>query len=119
MQSNTSLNIIVFSTFDSEYAPFVLKEIYDAGFTVSALVLDGVIREKDKQIQEERMRGFFKWPDFSSIEVFQVPIYLVRDHNGATCQELIKKFSPDVIINGGTPRILKEPILSLYPHVVW
>lgn len=58
MHNNTPLNIVIFSTFDSEYLPYVLKEIHAAGFTVTACVLDGMIRAKDRQIQEERMKFF-------------------------------------------------------------
>lgn len=111
--STHNQSIVVLSTFNSEYAPFVLKEIYALGFSVRAMILDGEVVERDRRIQEERTRGFFEWPDFFSIEKYEIPLYAVKNHNGDRSLALLAKLAPDIIVNGGTPRILKTPLLSI------
>jgi len=42
----------------------------------------------------------------------KVPIYCVRNHNDATCQELLQESQPDLLVLGGT-RIIKPSILEI------
>lgn len=91
----------------------MLKEMSVRGIKVDAVVLDNEIKAHNKEIQEERTKGYFLWPDFYDIEEYQVPVYLVRDHNGVLCESLLKELKPDVLINAGTPRKLEEHILAI------
>ncbi|MEJ2411395.1 MAG: formyltransferase family protein [Anaerolineales bacterium] len=42
----------------------------------------------------------------------KVPIYCVRNHNDAVCQELLQECQPDLLVLGGT-RIIKPSILEI------
>ncbi len=110
--NNKEEKIVIFSTWNSEYLPFVLEELYKKDMSITAIILDGIIREKDMNIQKERMSSFFEWPDFFGIEKYNIPIYLVKNHNSKHCQELVEKLDTSIIINSGTPRILKPEILN-------
>lgn len=111
--NNNSKKIIILSTVGSEILPILLSMLETNGIFVSALVLDGIISEKNKKIVIERTKGFFDWPDFFDIEKFNLPTYLVKNHNGENCLNLLGSLCPDIMINAGTPRILKAPILSI------
>lgn len=104
--------IIIFSTFGSEILPYLLQSLNDGGVVVDMIIIDGVISEKDKKIVKERTGKFFVWPDFFDVAKFKIPFFLVDNHNSELCLELVKNNQPELIINGGTPRILKSPILS-------
>lgn len=105
--------VIILSTIGSEILPLLLPAMETEGIVVKAVVLDGIINEKNRKIVLERTKNFFDWPNFFDIERFNLPTYLVKNHNGENCLNLLKSLNPDLIINGGTPRILKSPILSL------
>ena len=110
-------SIIILSTYGSEFLPFLLAELEKTvGLQEVGVLLDGEIKEKDKRIVVERTAGFFEWPKFSSIEKYEVPLFVVENHNGEKSQELLRKIQPELILNGGTPRILKQPLFSLASH---
>lgn len=109
----TKLNIVALSSYGSEFLPIFLSEMAEQGISVVAVLLDGVVEGRERQIQEERTKGFFEWPDFSEIEKYKLPLYCVKNHNNQYAEDLLKDLSPDILINAGTPRILKKNILSI------
>jgi len=111
--SNNLEKVIILSTIGSEILPLLLSAMEAQGIAVGAIVLDGIISEKNREIVLKRTCNFFDWPDFFDIERFNLPTYLVKNHNGENCLHLLRSLNSDLIINGGTPRILKSPILSL------
>lgn len=105
--------IVLISTYGSDILPPYVKEIYAKGFAVDAIILDGELSTRDRQIIEERTRGFFTWPIFFDIEEFEIPTFFVKNHNNERSQALLTRLSPDVIISADTPRIIKKNILSI------
>lgn len=87
--------------------------MYLQGIEVQAILLDGEVRERNKEIQLERTKGYFLWPDFQDIEEYRIPTYIVRDHNGLHAETILRALEPDVIINAGTPRRIGENILAI------
>lgn len=107
------MKIVALSSYGSEHLIIMLKELAVRGIKLDAVILDNEVREHNRQIQEERTKGYFLWPDFMDIEEYQVPVYFVRDHNGVLSQALLKELKPDVLINAGTPRKLEQHILDI------
>lgn len=107
------LKIVLLSAFNDQNLPYFLKKLYSGGFRVGAIILDGVISDRIKSIEYERTKNFYQWPDFFDIEEFEIPVFLVKNHNGAKSEKLLRKINPEIIINAGTPRILKENIISI------
>ncbi len=110
---NKKINIAIFSSWDNSKLYYLLDELYKNDLNVQALILDGVISEKAKQIHLERTKEFFQALDFFDIEKFSCPIYLVKNHNDSNCCALLRKLKVDLVLNGGTPRILKSEIFSV------
>lgn len=105
--------VVMFSTHGSALLPIILKVFNDRGIPVAANILDGSLDERSKHIQAERTQGFFKWPDFEDIESYKIPRYDVVNHNGEDAVGILNDLKVDIIINAGTPRILKKRILDL------
>lgn len=112
-ESRKKLVIVLLSSSGSALLPILLKEFYSHGISVAANVLDGTLNERNRNIQEDRTKGFFEWPDFSDVQKYNIPQYDVDNHNSEKSTEILKRLKPDVIINAGTPRILKKPILEI------
>lgn len=109
----SKLNIVALSSYGSEFLPIFLSEMEKQGISVTAVVLDGIVEGREREIQEERTKGYFKWPDFSEIEKYKLPLYCVKNHNNQYSEDVLKNLQPDILINAGTPRILKKNILSI------
>lgn len=105
--------VVMFSTFGSALLPIILKEFSARGIPIAANILDGSLDDRSKNIQTERTQGFFNWPDFKDVESYEIPRYDVVNHNGEETVNLLKDLKVDIIINAGTPRILKKSILDL------
>ncbi len=109
----TNLNIILLSSRASGLLPILLKEFDSRGIPVAANVLDGTVSERNRMIQMERTQGFFEWPDFSAIGAYGIPSYDVDNHNSEGTAEILRSLKPDILINAGTPRILKKHVLEI------
>lgn len=112
-QQNDKLVIVLFSTFGSALLPIILEKFSVQGISIAANILDGSLDDRSKNIQKERTKGFFTWPDFDTVESYNIPRYDVTNHNGEETLNILKDLKVDIIINAGTPRILKKRILDL------
>lgn len=107
------MTIVALSSYGSEYLLLFLAEMEKLGIFASAVILDGIVGGREKTIQLERTNGYFQWPDFSEIEKYNLPLYCVKNHNNKYSEDLLKNLNPDLLINAGTPRILKKNILDI------
>lgn len=105
--------IVLLSSLGNQILLPLLENLNTRNIPVQAVIIDGTLSDKDKKIQEERTRGFFKGQDISEIEKYEVPLFFVKNHNGERCESLLKKLAPNILVNAGTPRILKENIISI------
>jgi methionyl-tRNA formyltransferase len=69
------------------------------------------VHPKDAEIHEERTQG--KLPPLSlfSFDSLKIPFYFVRNHNAEQTHDIIRTEKIDIIVNAGTPRILKTATL--------
>jgi methionyl-tRNA formyltransferase len=107
------MKIIALSSYGSEHLPLFMKELSLQGIELQAVLLDGEVRERNKEIQLERTKGYFLWPNFTDVEEYMTPMYIVQDHNGIPAQAILEALKPDVIINAGTPRKVGEALLKI------
>ncbi|MCA9363264.1 formyl transferase [Candidatus Kaiserbacteria bacterium] len=105
--------VVIFSSQGSALLPIILKEFSVRNISVAANILDGSLDDRSKSIQVDRTLGFFDWPDFDDIESYMIPRYDVTNHNGDDTVDILNKLKVDIIINAGTPRILKKHILDI------
>ena len=105
----------VLSTADAPYLGYLLNSLATvSGIEVVVLFDRNSLDEKQKVIELERTEG--KLPPIPLHNLKIAPAcYFVGNHNGLKCIELVKHLSLDVLINGGTPRILKADTLGSTP----
>jgi len=93
-----------------------IKAILDRGIPISDLILDEKgPAARDLGIHEERTAG--RMPDLG-IDAFngdRFRVHRVRNHNDPVVADLVKELGLDVLVNAGTPRILKTPLLRATP----
>ncbi|MHA1344442.1 MAG: formyltransferase family protein [Promethearchaeota archaeon] len=104
--------IVILSTWESLSIVPLVKKLKEYDLPITAIINEPEFK-KGKEIHYERTKGFFKFQPIYEIEFLHIPIYFVSNHNSDNCFNLLEKFEPDIIINGGTPRIIKKRILDL------
>lgn len=109
------MRIGLLSTVNSPLLPLIMEALYAERITDFAVILDRKIEaDKDLRIWQERTEGFFSKnsPDPYAFENDAPPFYLVSNHNGSACVDLIKRLGISVLANAGTPRRLGQAMLS-------
>lgn len=105
----------VLTTLDAPLLPFLLQALISQSVTNLCVIADErMLSEKDKAIWKERTGEELDLGAVSLYELsgHEIPFYLVKNHNDANCVTLIRKLNLALLINGGTPRILKSPVLN-------
>jgi len=92
---------------------YILKEILKEDLTVDAVLLDSKnLPEADVELYRERTQGKLPPIPLSKFENDCIPFYFVENHNSENCANLVKSLGIDILVNAGTPRILRSTILS-------
>jgi len=108
------MKIGVLSTLNNPFLGQILLALKFQGIRVDAIILDGLdISEKNKKIIAERTEGRIPFIPLHDERLEQSPFYFVNDHNSLACAALLKHLDIDLLLNGGTPRIIKEVLLNV------
>lgn len=105
--------LVILSTWDNPELPYLIEMCQRQKVRIHAVVCAGKMEEREKHIILDRTEGFFKTKDFFSIAISTIPFYFVKSHASDDCKELLKMINADVLINGGTPNILRKDILDI------
>lgn len=106
------MKIGLLSTLNAHFLGYILREFLQTNLHIEAVLLDSKdITEKDQKLHEERTGDRMPTIPLEEFEKAHVPFYFVKNHNSKTCAELVEQLGIDILINGGTPRILKSEIL--------
>ena len=101
------------TTTDAPLLGHLIKELISINTLPDAIIFDSKgIQEKDKAIHEDRTEGKIPVIPLSHFKV-KIPTYSVESHNDKNCIDIIVKKKIDLLVNAGTPRILKGKILNL------
>ncbi len=80
---------------------------------VAAIILDGATPDvRGNEIEQERLGALYEARPITELEPYRVPVFFVSDHNNGACVELVRRLNVEVLVNGGTPRRLKAPLLE-------
>jgi methionyl-tRNA formyltransferase len=89
-----------------------LAMIQDAGIEIAAVIC-ARLKEDLVQITAERAGEHFTPKAIDDLTGPAVPFYFVDRHGDARCLALLADLAPDLLLNLGTPSILKADILGL------
>jgi len=105
--------IVLLSTYDSPELPYFVERLQRSGISISSIIYAGKISDKDRQIVERRIEKTFLNKDILNLDISQIPFYFVNNHNSKESLSILKRLKPDILVNAGTPNIIKKRLLDL------
>lgn len=112
------MKIGVLTTTNSLVLPFILSEFKKISLKVDAIIVDGQISPDLMQAVKQRLEKDYEPPSIWELEITDTPTYFVKHHSSPETKELCQRLGIDVLVNGGTPRILKKDFLSHFKAIV-
>lgn len=107
------MKIGLLSCLNAGFLGYIIKEFLESNLTVDAVILDSQnMSRKDSEIHKQRTNGRLPPIPLCEFSNNQIPFYFVENHNSDGCVSLVKNLNLDILINTGTPRILKSKILN-------
>lgn len=104
------MKIGILSTFGHPFAGYMLKELTKK-INFDSIILDELgFKKKDSEIWYQRTLNRIPYIDI--LKEKKIPLLPVNSHSGDQVINLIKKRNIDLLINFGTPGILKGEILK-------
>lgn len=111
MKKIDKLNIVLLSSWGSDVTAWS-KPILEIGYQIKAIIMDGdTSNPKNDRIISVRTGGLYSPLSITNLEEFYIPVYFVKNHNNRHSLKLVKSLSTDILINAGTPRIIKPSLL--------
>lgn len=108
-----TLRIGLLSTIQAPFLGYIVRELAHLGISIDAVFLDMKPQtEKDRAIYEERTAGQLPPLGLEQFESLKIPFYIVSNHSSLACANLVRGLELDLLVNAGTPRILKPVILE-------
>lgn len=109
----TTSTTILLTSWDCPYLAEYIEAMHDTDVPISAIVCAGEFDSKDKAIVHERTKGYFKPRAVFDMSLAEIPFHFVKSHNSLECRNLLQRLRPELLINAGTPNILKRDILQI------
>jgi len=107
------MGIGVLGMLDSPLLGLALSALQARKIEVSAVLIDSKsFDEEDAERWKERTGGRIATVPLSSFANEKIPFYFVDSHNDTDAVQLVQDIGLSILVNGGTPRILKKGILS-------
>lgn len=106
-------SVVILSALGSPLLGPVLRTLAKNDVTVSGVLLDGELPARDRERIQSRMTPGYKVEGPADFDFSDVPFYFVKNHNSANALKILQQLKPSYILNAGTPRILKRPILEV------
>jgi methionyl-tRNA formyltransferase len=107
------VKIAVLATYDGILGGRFVRALLAAGVTIDSILLDSKATDpRDLRIHEERTRGRLPPVSLHEFAAARIPLFALGSHNDVASAQLVAERSIDVLVNAGTPRILKAAMLS-------
>ncbi|WP_157100513.1 formyltransferase family protein [Rhodoplanes sp. Z2-YC6860] len=90
--------------------PYWLRELSGLDAEMVVILDEKALADADVERFRERTEGAF--PRVSMYNYSEWPFYLVPNHNGLETVAIVKNLGLDLLLNCGTPRIIKSPLLK-------
>ena len=105
----TAILASTFGPFSSNFIEALVK----LKTPIDAIIMD--CREVDSRshdIWNERTGNQMPYKPIHQIIPAEIPVYYVDNHNSAACIKLVQEQTFDLLVNGGTPRIIKQSLID-------
>jgi methionyl-tRNA formyltransferase len=106
------MRVGVLSSLTEPLLGYQLRELLNQGIQIDAVLLDSKeTSEKDLRLFTERTAGQLPPIPLHQFETHSIPFHFLEDHRSDATVQLVKDLRLDLLVNAGTPRILKSVIL--------
>lgn len=113
MSDAADVKVGVLSAYGSPLVGYTLQALLKQGLKIGGVILDAKgFDKKSMSIWNDRTQGRLPSLSLDQFEKYEIPIFFVSSHNSPTTAALIQKLKLSVVVNGGTPTILKDRILE-------
>jgi len=107
------LRIALLATMPSRILGYIINSFLDYKIPIHSIIIDSKEpTKKDELIWEERTKGQLPEIPMKQFEKEQIPLFFFPDHSSTEVVEFVKESRIDLLINAGTPRILKGEIID-------
>ncbi|MGD2118694.1 MAG: formyltransferase family protein [Chromatiales bacterium] len=107
------MTVGVLATPGSPLLGYTLRALLEEGVPIGGVLLDSKgVSEKDINIWNERTNNHLPVIELETFADAMIPFYFVESHNSQSAVKLVRKLGLNLLVNGGTPRILKSEILN-------
>ena len=107
------LKIALLSTTTSEILGYIIEKLLDYKTPIHSVIMTPKIsNNKNKSIWRERTRGQLPLIPIHRFENYRIPFYFVSNHSSEASAQFVEDSNIDLLVNVGTPRILKKNILN-------
>ena len=106
-------SVVLLSSWGSPELADYLAALRARNLPIRAVLCAGRVAEAQMRIVEERTTGFYRPSSIFEMPLADVAFYFVKSHNSDACLDLLRRLRSDLLVNAGTPDILKEAILGL------
>ena len=113
MSNYSEEKISILASLDQPFSFYTIEAVLKSGIKVDSIIVDSKkYSEKNARIWNERTSGNLPMQNFSALELYGVPFFFFKSHNSDSVEAFIKKRDISVVVNAGTPRILKKNVLN-------
>lgn len=92
---------------------YIIRAFLKRNISVDAVIIDAKgFGPKAQEIHDQRTRGKLPRIAIEEFEQAMFPFFVVSNHSSETCASLVRSLDLDILVNAGTPRILKKVILD-------
>ena len=107
------LKIALLSTTTSEILGYIIEKLLNYKIPIHSVIMDSKrSNSKNKTIWNERTQGHLPLIPIHQFESYRIPFYFVSNHSSQSNAKFVGDSNIDLLVNAGTPRILKENILN-------
>ena len=107
------LNISLLSTKTSQVLGYIMDKMLESKIPIHSVIFDSKIATDEDRIRwHERTNGLLPPVALHRFESEKIPFFFFSSHVSKTTVQYVKESKIDLLVNAGTPRILKEDIIN-------
>ena len=107
------LRISLLSRLGGPFLVYIVREFEAHGVPIDSVIIDSKGESPTElAFHWERTQGRIRALPLHEFEHLDLPCYFVENHNDRATVELVRRRRIDLLVNAGTPRILKSDILD-------
>ncbi len=108
-----NIRILILATRDGPYSYLALKHLVENGISPYGIAIDKRgVGKKSLDIWQERTNGYFNIGHIDEFESSNCPFFEFPTHADKNMKKFIKKHNIDLLVNAGTPCIIKQDLLD-------